>query len=90
MYKIDLYFKDKLYHITINIIKREEGFVIYWCMVYGSRQERFNCVRIDDKPLIITSSSIKNKDFELAVLNSIEEFDRENANKEFDSMVQYC
>jgi len=57
MLRADLYFEDNLFHICVEIIKREEGIIMYWCCVYGKRVESYYCIRVDDNPLIITSST---------------------------------
>ncbi len=88
MLRADLYFEDNLFHICVEIIKREEGVIMYWCCVYGKRVESYYCIRVDDNPLIITSSTNTNPDFEKHVLDCIDEIECVNADNMNNKILQ--
>ncbi|MFT3750436.1 MAG: hypothetical protein QM768_19135 [Agriterribacter sp.] len=90
MHRVDLYFEGEIFNIIIDIIKRDAGIIIYWCNIYGKQMERLYCIKIDDKPLMITSSTIIDPGFEKAVLNCIAEIEYANADNRFGKILQPC
>ncbi len=90
MYKTDLYFEDDSFKIQVEIIKREEGIIMYWCNVYGKRVESYYCIRVDDNPLVVTSGTNTNEGFEKAVLNCIDKIECSNAKKTNNEILQPC
>ncbi|OJY91670.1 MAG: hypothetical protein BGP13_07705 [Sphingobacteriales bacterium 40-81] len=90
MYRTDLYFEDDIFDIEVDVIKREEGITIYWSTVYGKKTERLYCIKIDDKPLMMTNSTIINLDFEKAVLNCINRIEYTNADNGPGKLLQHC
>ncbi|MFT3947467.1 MAG: hypothetical protein QM763_10910 [Agriterribacter sp.] len=90
MHRIDLYFEGDLINVTIDVIKRDEGITIYWCNIYGIGKEKIYCIRFDDNPLIITSSTSKDNKFEKVILNCIDEIEYSNAGNRKETVLQGC
>lgn len=88
MFKADLYYAGSLFKVVMDIIKREEGIVMYWCILYGTKEESFCCIRIDDNPLTVTSSTILSKELEKAVMECIEDVEWEYAGQQHKENIQ--
>ena len=90
MYKTDLYFEDGFFNIQVEIIKREEGVVMYWCNVYGKRTESYYCIRVDDNPLMVADATNTDEKFGNAVLACLDKIEYANANSRSNKPLQPC
>ncbi len=88
MYKADLYFEGDFFNILVDIIKEEEGIIMYWCIIYGKEIDRLYCIRVGDEPLMITNSTITNLNLGKSVLNCIDEIEYAHADNGHNSILQ--
>lgn len=88
MFKLDLYYRGDLFKVVIDIIKREEGVIMYWCMLYATERYSLCCIRVDGNPLTVTSSTILHKEFETMAIDCIEDVEREYTGEEHTQIIQ--
>ncbi len=65
------------YGISFEKIEREKDLFIYWGSIHLSKAIEFSCMRMDDQPIFITTPLTLPEHIESAVLDAIEQVEKE-------------
>ena len=72
--------QNRRYYMSFEKIDREVDLHLYWGTIHLSKPIQFSCIKIDDKPLFITTPVTLSLPVEEAILQTIQLTEQNNLN----------